>query len=61
MSVALLSLLNSPPACPPARPPARISTHAPSESIKQLSTAAGKVKIEDNLNSFLSGRRLHFF
>jgi hypothetical protein len=51
LSVALLSLLNSPPVRPVH--PVKVS--------EQLSTAAGKLEMEDNLNFFVNGRLPHFF
>ena len=45
LSFALLSLLNSP------------ATHTPVKLTKQLSTAAGKLDMEDDLNYFLNGRQ----
>jgi hypothetical protein len=56
LSVALLSLLNSPPSHPPSHPPIH-----PVKVSKQLSTAAGKLQMEDNLNFFVNGRRPQLF
>jgi hypothetical protein len=60
LSLALLSLLNSPPTRPPVHPPAHPPTH-PVKVSKQLSTAASKLDLEDNLNHLMNGRRPYFF